>query len=233
MFADIKKRFDENTADDKYLMNLINIIHEHNNRRKSNIPTNKNKNMYDYFFPNKIEYEDLVHEYNYLSYGDTTHKRTIQYEYKKNCRECNGNVIIDNSIFLCEDCGLFSEKNHVEYSKIIDNTRHNKFELINTYNKIDHLSRCLEKHHSIPIYVKNKVLKMFRYIQKPLQEIYDNKRKNFLNYSYVVRKILYIIGHKQYCKLFPVLKSKKRIKQHDRLWDQLTKKMNLPFTPYT
>ena len=60
-----------------------------------------------------------------------------------------------------------------------------------------------------------------------VSSIYDkykpNDRKSFLNYSFVLKKLLIMLGKVEYAKYIPQLKTHSKQKELDRVWDLITK----------
>ena len=117
------------------------------------------------------------------------------------------------------------------YDDCYDKTRCTNIQYQRHYAKSDHLQRCLKKHKNIPFNVRKRLEYTFKKISLPLQNVYKDGRKNFLNYPYVIRKILELNGDKDYINQFPILKSEKRILEHDKIWYKLCKIMNMEFIP--
>ena len=60
-----------------------------------------------------------------------------------------------------------------------------------------------------------------------ISSIYDkykpNDRKSFLNYSYVLKKLLIMLGKAEYAKYIPQLKTHSKQKELERVWELITK----------
>lgn len=59
---------------------------------------------------------------------------------------------------------------------------------------------------------------MFMEIQAPFNRVCPENRKNFLSYSYVLYKFCELLGEDEYLPCFPLLKSKEKLKECDRIW---------------
>ena len=68
----------------------------------------------------------------------------------------------------------------------------------------------------------NTILNMFN-----VESIYDkykpNDRKSFLNYSFVLKKLLIMLGKVEYAKYIPQLKTHSKRKELERVWELITK----------
>lgn len=56
-------------------------------------------------------------------------------------------------------------------------------------------------------------------------------RKSFLSYSYVIKQLLRILGHKDLADRIPTIKSKARIRSHDEAWKSICKLCKFEFEP--
>ena len=50
-----------------------------------------------------------------------------------------------------------------------------------------------------------------------------NDRKSFLNYSFVLKKLLIMLGKVEYAKYIPQLKTHSKQKELERVWEIITK----------
>jgi len=62
---------------------------------------------------------------------------------------------------------------------------------------------------------------MFREIQQPFQKHCPKYRKNFLSYSYVLHKFIQLLSIDEYLIYFPLLKSREKLYQQDRIWKNI------------
>ena len=68
----------------------------------------------------------------------------------------------------------------------------------------------------------NTILSVFNVVSS----IYDklpNDRKSFLNYSFVLKKLLIMLGKVEYAKYIPQLKTHSKRKELERVWELITK----------
>ena len=73
--------------------------------------------------------------------------------------------------------------------------------------------------------VKNR----FRMIEEPYNRHRPNSRSNFLNYSFVIRKIFLIINKPTHARYFNLLKSKEKLKCQDKIWNKICIDLKWPF----
>lgn len=79
--------------------------------------------------------------------------------------------------------------------------------------------------------LEQRLRNMFKEIQGPFSEVSPPDRKNFLSYSYVLHKFVELLGHDQYKKYFPLLKSRDKLNQQDKIWKKITEKLNWEYIP--
>jgi hypothetical protein len=85
----------------------------------------------------------------------------------------------------------------------------------------------------IPRHIEDSLIKMFIKIQKPFDDVCERGRKNMLRYAFIIYKMLELIGPeaKEYLKLFPLLKSKTKLAQHDNTWKRICQEVGWEFIP--
>ena len=75
----------------------------------------------------------------------------------------------------------------------------------------------------ITITEKDMMLNMFNVVSKIYDKYKPKGRKSFLNYSFVLKKLLIVLGKDDYAKYIPQLKTKSKQKELERLWCLITK----------
>ena len=75
----------------------------------------------------------------------------------------------------------------------------------------------------IRITEKNMMLNMFNVVSSTYDKYKPNDRKSFLNYSFVLKKLLIILGKVEYAKYIPKLKTNSKQKELERVWELITK----------
>jgi len=79
---------------------------------------------------------------------------------------------------------------------------------------------------SISPEVEDKFRRMFKEIQEPFSKVCPKNRKNFLSYSYVLHKFSELLGYDELKSLFPLLKSREKLHQQDKIWEGICKELN-------
>ena len=69
----------------------------------------------------------------------------------------------------------------------------------------------------------NTILNTFNAISSIYDKYKPNDRKSFLNYSFVLKKLLIMLGKVEYAKCIPRLKTHSKQKELERVWELITK----------
>ena len=69
----------------------------------------------------------------------------------------------------------------------------------------------------------NMMLNMFNVVSSTYDKYKPNDRKSFLNYSFVLKKLLIVLGKNDYAKYIPPLKTNSKRKELERVWELITK----------
>ena len=75
----------------------------------------------------------------------------------------------------------------------------------------------------ITITEKDMMLNMFNVVSNIYDKYKPKDRKSFLNYSFVLKQILIVLGKHDYVKYIQQLKTKSRQKELERIWELITK----------
>ena len=67
------------------------------------------------------------------------------------------------------------------------------------------------------------ILNAFNVVSTIYNKYKPNDRKSFLNYSFVLKQILIVLGKNDYAKYIPQLKTKSKQKELERVWELITK----------
>jgi predicted RNA-binding Zn-ribbon protein involved in translation (DUF1610 family) len=102
---------------------------------------------------------------------------------------------------------------------------------INKY--YEHINYIIHRINGVPTpqfstELEEKLCQMFKDIQGPFLKYCPKERKNFLSYSYVLYKFCEILGHYEYLKFFPLLKSRSKVANQDWIWKQICKDLGYP-----
>ena len=70
---------------------------------------------------------------------------------------------------------------------------------------------------------------MFKDIQIPFRQVCPSNRKNFLSYYYVLHKFVELLGIDELKSSFPLLKSREKLHEQDKIWKQICKILKWEF----
>ena len=74
----------------------------------------------------------------------------------------------------------------------------------------------------ITITEKDMMLNMFNIVSNIYDKYKPKDRKSFLNFSFVLKKLLIMLGKVEYAKYIPQLKTKSKQKELERIWELIT-----------
>ena len=69
----------------------------------------------------------------------------------------------------------------------------------------------------------NTILNVFNVVSSIYDKYRLNDRKSFLNYSFVLKELLIVLGKVEYAKCIPQLKTHTKRKELERVWELITK----------
>ena len=69
----------------------------------------------------------------------------------------------------------------------------------------------------------NSILNVFNVVSNIYDKYKPKDRKSFLNYSFVLKQILIVLGKNNYAKYIPPLKTNSKQKELERIWELITK----------
>ena len=75
------------------------------------------------------------------------------------------------------------------------------------------------------------LLDLFNKIQDPFKKYCPSTRKNFLSYSYTIHKFCQLLGKDEYLIYFPLLKSREKLFEQEKIWKNICKELNWKFIP--
>jgi hypothetical protein len=100
------------------------------------------------------------------------------------------------------------------------------------YRRIDHFEHILNKKCIIPEDILERLRDRFKDVSRVYSDIAKlYKRLNFLNYSYVARKILELEGQIEYMNKFDFLTSREKLNLSDMIWRDICHELNWEFIP--
>ncbi len=73
--------------------------------------------------------------------------------------------------------------------------------------------------------VEDKIVRMFKMIGRVWFTIERDKRRSFLNYYYILFKLLELMGQKELLPQVPLLRTRLRLRQHDLIWKKVCEEL--------
>jgi hypothetical protein len=176
----------------------------------------------------RSSYKDPPREANYFAYKRINHfnEWLAQFQAKESTEipeEIYSNIYkeikknVNLNIQLITSIQLRKILKKLNYNKYYENIPH----IINVLNgkKAPSLTRNEEEH----------LRSLFKEIQIPFSNNCPEDRKNFLSYSYVLHKFCELLEYDYLLTHFPLLKSREKLIQQDKIWKLICRDLNWEF----
>lgn len=100
----------------------------------------------------------------------------------------------------------------------------------------DHIMYIIHQFNGMPppqmsVELEERFKKMFMEIQAPFEKYCPSDRKNFLSYSYVFHKFCELLELDDLLPYFPLLKSREKLFQQDKIWKQICEELQWQYIP--
>ena len=69
--------------------------------------------------------------------------------------------------------------------------------------------------------IEDKIVRMFKMIDRVWSSIERDRRRSFLNYYYMLFKLLELMGETELLPQVPLLRTRLRLRQHDFIWKKV------------
>jgi hypothetical protein len=178
----------------------------------------------------KVSYKDPPRESSYFAYKRINHfnEWLAQFQAKETTdipEEVYKGILRElkkNKFLSIED---ISYKNMRE---ILKKLKHNKY-----YEHIPHIINMLngKKAPILTRQYEEQLRMMFKEIQTPFMKHCPENRKNFLSYSYVLHKFCELLELDHLLIYFPLLKSREKLQQQDKIWQQICSTLQWEYIP--
>ena len=76
--------------------------------------------------------------------------------------------------------------------------------------------------------MENNLRYLFLQIQGPFDKYCPPERKNFISYNFVFYKFCKLLGYHEFLKYFPLLKSKDKLYEQEKIWQKIMTEIGLP-----
>lgn len=83
----------------------------------------------------------------------------------------------------------------------------------------------------IPPALEETLCNLFMETQSPYSKYCPDSRINFLNYQYTAYKLCELLGEDRYLPLFPLLKDRDKLIEHDMIWRKICEELNWKYIP--
>ena len=178
----------------------------------------------------KVNFKDSNIELKACAYKRTNHLSEILNQFQaKESTEIDKEIYdrIKNELHI-QRIYDYNILDHKIIKKILKKLKLNKYyehthHIINNLNGIPPPTISREQEENIK--------KMFKDIQKPFTIYRPKKRKNFLNYNYIIHKICELLEYDDFLPHFPLLKSRINLEEQDLVWEKICKYKNYEFIP--
>ena len=178
----------------------------------------------------KVSYKDPPRESSYFAYKRINHfnEWLAQFQAKETTdipQEVYDGIMIElkkNKFIKIEE---ISYKNVRE---ILKKLKFNKY-----YEHIPHIINILNGNKA-PILTRRyeeQLRMMFKEIQTPFMQHCPENRKNFLSYSYVLHKFCQLLELDDLLVYFPLLKSREKLQQQDKIWEKICTSLQWQYIP--
>ena len=178
----------------------------------------------------KISYKDPLRESSYFSYKRINHfnEWLAQFQAKET-------TDIPEEIYK----GIMKELKKTKFINLEDLSYQNIREILKRlkYNKyyehIPHIINILNGRKA-PLLTRKyeeQLRNMFKEIQMPFMKHCPEDRKNFLSYSYVLHKFSELIELDELLVYFPLLKSREKLQQQDKIWKDICNDLKWQYIP--
>ena len=178
----------------------------------------------------KISYKDPPRESSYFAYKRINHFNEWLAQFQaKETTDIPEEVYKGIMNELKKD--KFVQMDQLAYKtirEILKKLKYNKY-----YEHIPHIINIIngEKAPVLTRQYEEQLRMMFKEIQTPFMEHCPPERKNFLSYSYVLHKFCELLELDELLKYFPLLKSREKLQQQDKIWENICKSLQWQYIP--
>ena len=178
----------------------------------------------------KISYKDPPRETSYFAYKRINHFNEWLAQFQaKETTDIPDDVYKNILKELKKD--IFLDINNIDYNKIreiLKKLKYNKY-----YEHIPHIINIIngKKAPVLNRQQEEQLRMMFKEIQVPFMKNCPQERKNFLSYSYVLHKFCQLIELDVFLVYFPLLKSREKLQQQDKIWKGICNDLKWQYIP--
>ena len=178
----------------------------------------------------KISYKDPPRETSYFAYKRINHFNEWLAQFQaKETTDIPDDVYSNILKELKKD--IFLDINNIKYAQIRDilkKLKYNKY-----YENIPHIINIIngKKAPLLNRQQEEQLRMMFKEIQLPFMNNCPETRSNFLSYSYVLHKFCQLLELDHLLDNFPLLKSREKLQQQDKIWKGMCNDLSWQYIP--
>ena len=178
----------------------------------------------------KISYKDVPREISYFAYKRINHFNEWLAQFQaKETTEIPKYIYTD--VIDEFNKNINSNLNNITYKQvreILKKLKYNKY-----YEHIPHIITVISGNKAPTLLTQYEELlrNMFKEIQIPFMNNCPDDRKNFLSYSYVLHKFCQLLELDDLLSHFPLLKSREKLQQQDKIWENICKDLKWQYIP--
>ena len=178
----------------------------------------------------KSSYKDPPREASYFAYKRINHFNEWLAQFQaKETTEIPEEVYMNISLEIKKNINLdISSISSKQVRDILKKLQYNKY-----YEHIPHIINVLngKKAPSLSRKEEEQLRNLFKEIQIPFSNNCPEDRKNFLSYSYVLHKFCELLEYDYLLPHFPLLKSREKLLQQDKIWKCICNDLNWQYIP--
>ena len=178
----------------------------------------------------KSSYKDPPRESSYFAYKRINHFNEWLAQFQaKETTDIPENVYNDIIKELKKNKFIkIEELSYKHLREILKKLKYNKY-----YEHIPHIINILngKKAPVLTRQYEDQLRMMFKDIQTPFMLHCPENRKNFLSYAYVLHKFCQLLELDELLIYFPLLKSREKLQQQDKIWEQICMSLSWEYIP--
>lgn len=178
----------------------------------------------------KISYKETPREISYFAYKRINHfnEWLAQFQAKETTdipMEVYNNVLKELNKNKYINISKITNK---QVREILKKLKYNKF-----YEHIPNIINVITGNKAPSLLPQHEELlrNMFKEIQTPFMKHCPEERKNFLSYSYVLHKFCELLELDELLQYFPLLKSREKLQQQDKIWQKICNELQWQYIP--
>jgi hypothetical protein len=178
----------------------------------------------------KPSYKDPPREVTYFSYKRINHfnECLAQFQAKETTdipQEVYDKIILELKKERIKD---MTKLTPIKIRQILKKLKKNKY--------YEHVPHIINKLNGISPPVMSReteetLRRMFKEIQVPFHKFCPKDRKNFLSYSYVLRKFVELLELDEFIECFVLLKNREKLNEQDKIWKDICHYLNWEYIP--